>query len=281
MSNRAIYLAWQSGAKLTPLERGILVKFASWYNPADPENSIYPSQEYLAWLFTVAETTVRNAIRRLEKRGYIDTVRVGKGANNRYIINEQVIADDEREPWESDRSKAAVTTGQKRRSRPVKSGGPIEDEAVETQSEDFALTIVDASEMDQQRQRSELRVVYEAVHGVPGNEAEAKAHNKFLSMLLAADVTAAEYPGLVHAHVSMWDSQPSLHSVANRVGQYRNYVASGPLQALSPQALIERRNQEAAWQRSPELPVEVASPEQIDAALERLAPGLRKGDRDE
>lgn len=95
------------------------------------------------------------------------------------------------------------------------------------------------------RFRDELWDVFVEVHGQPASQSERGKFNKIVKTLREADVSAAEYPQLVQAYVSKYGgSQPAAATVAQRVGEMRNYLLKGPMQA--PDAEQLRRDMEWA-----------------------------------
>ncbi len=94
------------------------------------------------------------------------------------------------------------------------------------------------------RKRDELWEVFIQIHGEPASKSERGKFNKIVAQLREAQVTPVEYPSLVAAYVSKYGgSQPAAATVANRVGEMRNYAAKGPMQA--PDA--DRLRQDREW----------------------------------
>lgn len=94
------------------------------------------------------------------------------------------------------------------------------------------------------RKRDELWDIFIQIHGEPASKSERGKFNKIVAQLREANVTPVEYPGLVAAYVSKYGgSQPAAATVANRVGEMRNYAAKGPMQA--PDA--DRLRQDMEW----------------------------------
>jgi len=237
-------LVWQSscthrhGTPITPLQRGILAKFAAWYNPAEPGSTMYPSQTYFAWLFEVSRQTVNRAIGDLVDLGYLERIRVGKGANNRYRLLEDALEGDRREKW-GDVANHDIRMSHIATSRSNDLRHPIEDEAlrrsVKTKEEGVASLA--------ERPRDHLWDMFTQIHGNPASKSERGKYNTVVKKLRDADVTPDEYPTLVAAYCRKYpDLQPAVATIAERIGELRHYRDRGPIR---PPDADEVRNQEA------------------------------------
>ncbi len=243
MSDYHTALVWQlspreRGHNLTPLQRGILAKFAAWYNPDDPTKTIHSSQDYLAWLFEVARETVNRSIAGLVEIGYIQKTRVGKGANNRYLLNIECMEQDARPKWGDVTNRHIQKCGNVT-SRSDESSHPIEDEAVrrsvKTKEEGGASLAT--------RPRDQLWDMFISIHGDPASKSERGKFNAIVKQLRDAEVSPDEYPSLVAAYVRKHQGlQPAAATIANRVGELRHYRDRGPVTVPDE---TEARNQEA------------------------------------
>ena len=250
MSDYHTALVWQlsphhRGQTITPLQRGILAKFAAWYNPAESGATMYPSQTYFAWLFEVSRQTVNRAIGVLVDIGYLERTRVGKGANNRYRLLEDALEEDRREKWgdvtNHDIQMSHITT-----SRSDDLRHPIVDEALrrsfKTKEEGGAALATVANTKIATVKRNELWDVLTVTHGEPVTKSEKSHRGKIANDMFLAGVTVDEYPVLVKAYVSKWKgNQPGPASVANRLGEYRQFVEHGPITAPDTDELVQER----------------------------------------
>lgn len=95
--------------------------------------------------------------------------------------------------------------------------------------------------------RDMLWEVFVEIHGNPADDNERGKFNRYVSKLRKAGVSAKEYPLLVQAFTSKNNGlQPAVATVANRIGEMRNYVEKGPISAPSPDELEENR----LWQEA-------------------------------
>ena len=71
---------------------------------------------------------------------------------------------------------------------------------------------------------------------------EFSHRGKIVNDLFLAGVTSDEYPILIRAFVSKWGGkQPGPASIANRIGEYRQFVEHGPITAPDTDELVQER----------------------------------------
>lgn len=92
------------------------------------------------------------------------------------------------------------------------------------------------------RPRDDLWDAVVDVHGDPATKSERGKFNRAVALLREADVTPDEYPLLVLAYTSKYDSlQPAVMTVAARVGEMRQFVTQGPIRSIPTETLRDQQ----------------------------------------
>ena len=232
---------WDS--TLPPNQRLLLRAYADHAN--DDGTSVYPGEARMVTKTGYSAGNIRKITAALIRDGWLYQVaagrrgqRAGFTVNVRKLLGAQSDTQTGEIGYPNDKVRVSESSG-----KPLLGDTPNHHRTTNEPSVrgETALATVANAKMATW-ERSELWDVLSVAHGEPASKSERSYRGKIVNDLIAAGVTPQEYPILVKAFVSKWDGkQPAPSSVANRIGEYRDYVQHGPIVAPDADELVQQR----------------------------------------
>ena len=240
-------------ARITSVQR--LVYVYLMYR-ANSTGQCFPAMRTIAHELVMSKTTVSASITALEKHGWLEVSRDGKQTEgnrrpvNQYLVHgtlpdsytksyDEMVARREKSLYqEVVRAVPGGGTG-------LVPGGGTKQQSTSNNNQEqqgvAALATLAYTKITTGK-RNELWDVLTVTHGEPVTKSERSHRGKIVNDLFLAGVTVDEYPILIRAFVSKWDGkQPGPASIANRIGEYRDFVENGPITAPDIDEIVQQR----------------------------------------
>ena len=209
---------------------------------AGEQETAFPSMRLIADQTTMAKSSVQKAITELETLGWLQVERSQRAEDSVHIpVNHYLIFKSLTATVPRDGTDSIPRDGTAQYRQSVQKKNQLLSNHSSLSNGGAALASMANAKMATW-ERSELWDALSVAHGEPASKSERSYRGKIVNDLIAAGVTPEEYPVLVRAFVSKWDGkQPAPSSVANRIGEYRDYVQHGPITAPDADELVQQR----------------------------------------
>lgn len=229
MSVAVMTLVWNS--QLPPNWKLVLLAYADHAN--DDGTSVYPGEGLMVEKTSYSAGTVRRITAELVEAGLLERVKSGyrgQRAEFTVVVPNLKGYQDERLSKGAHLDAKGAHLGEERRA----SG---DEKPLTGDTPNVIEPSVEPSEPSLAR-RDFLWEAVVAVHGEPATRDERGKYNKQMSKLREAGVVADEYPMLVKAFVTKHrgDIQPTVATIASRVGELRHYIHYGPVEPVTRQS---------------------------------------------
>lgn len=216
-----------------------LYRFADWNpNEDDTHHGAFPSLSTIASRAGCSVSSVRRAISTLERIGALE-VEHRDGRSSMYSVRTS-------NPALTERALTDVGTQSPQDAPPRSHRTPTENPSPRTPNQEIGQTPSDIPAVPLSIVTNDTDWLWEAivdVHGQPASRSERGKFNKAAKMLRECDppVTGEEYPMLAQAYVSRYEGgQPSVMTIATRVGEMRHYLQRGPIQAPDRKQIAQK-----------------------------------------
>ena len=197
---------------------------------------IWPGWDRVAQMTGYSEATVARITAELRRVGVLVRVQRGfTGQRSKYLID---LSHPALEAYQDDMQSdsESLSNDQKSLSNDAESLSPT----IALPSYSPVLNSRPTSEATSSRDLLWESVV--EIHGEPATKSERGKYNKAVAELREAKVTPDEYPSLVLAYTSKYDTlQPAVMTVAHRVGEMRHFLSKGPIRSVSLEAVRDEQ----------------------------------------
>ena len=241
MSVKVMAQVWDS--TLPPNQRLVLLAYADHAN--DDGTSVYPGEARMVTKTGYSAGNIRKITAALIRDGWLYQVasgrrgqRAGFTVNVRKLLGAQSDTQTDGIGYPNDEDRVSESSGKPLLGDTPNHHGTIMEPSVGS----IAALATVADTKIATIKRNELWGVLTVTHGEPVTKSERSHRGKIVNDLFLAGVTSDEYPILVRAFVSKWGGkQPGPASVANRLGEYRQFVEHGPITAPDTDELVQER----------------------------------------
>jgi len=228
---------WKSG--LPKNQKMALLAYADHAN--DDGTSVYPGEDVMAEKTSDSPGNVRRVPKLLIEDGVlIQTKRGHRGQRAEFRI------DIERLDAHIARHSEAAHGGENSRAESAESRALASGKARATATPNHPEPS-EPSENHPGRARDYLWEAVIEIHGDPATKGEREKYNAAVKDLKGADVTPDEYPALVAAFVTKHSRngnpgpQPTIHTIAQRVGELRHFLNRGPIVSAGLEDVVEQQ----------------------------------------